>query len=213
MPRIVDYPSLTQSLQDFSHRADLAPFFDYYIQLGELRIYRDILTQNFGQGIRAMEASISGSITNGVVPVPADFLALKSMQVIDSGGNVQTLEWKDAQWIYSAYPNRQGSGLPANVARDGANFVFGPFPDAGYAVSGTYYQQALGLTTSNPTTWMVTNAPDLLLAACMLTLQPFLLDDSKTSVWNALYTAALAAVLGQDSGEKWSPATMQIEPG
>lgn len=101
--RISDYPSLAQALQDFSHRVDIANFQDYFIQFGELKIYRDIFSQNMGNGVQWMEAPLSGNInaTTGTLTVPTDFLALKDAQVTDGNGSVFTLIFKDPQWIYT----------------------------------------------------------------------------------------------------------------
>src|SRR6185437_218755 len=128
--RIIDYPSLVQALADFSHRSDLGQFYQYFTQFGELKIYRDIFAGNLGNGIRWIEQPLTGNIdaVTGFVSVPAGYLSLKDFQVTDDNGNQGTLILTDAQYIYTAYPIRQPDGIPAYVARDGQNFVFGPFP-------------------------------------------------------------------------------------
>lgn len=213
MATIIDFPSLSQAIQDWTHRSDLAPFTDQFVQWGENDIYRDILLNNYGQGTRSMEASLTGTLTNGTLVVPSDYIALLDMQVVDNGGGVNTVYLKDPQWIYDRYPMRQAQGLPKYVARDGANFVFGPYPDSGYSITGTYYQRAAALSQSNPVTWLVTLAPDLMLAASMKAVQPFLLDTEKTAAWESMYNAKLAGLIAYDTAEKWSAATMQVQIG
>lgn len=213
MATIVDFSSLSQAIQDWTHRSDLAPFTDNFIQWGENDIYRDILLNNFGQGTRSMEATLTGIMINGSVAVPADYIALKAAQVVDNGGGVNTLYLKDPQWIYDRYPMRQAQGLPKYIARDAAAFVFGPYPDSGYSLTGTYYQRGAALSQTNPTTWLVTLASDLMLAAAMRAVQPFLLDSEKSAVWDGIYNTKLAGLIAYDTAEKWAAATMQVQVG
>jgi hypothetical protein len=210
--RIQDYPTLAQALQDFQHRIDIANFQDYFIQFGELKIYRDIFSQNMGNGVQWMETIISGAVdpNTGFYPVPSGYLSLKDMQVSDGSGNTWTLIYKDPQWVYARYPVRQASGVPAYVARDGQNFVFGPFPDDGYAITGTYYMQSAPLTSFNPTTWMTTICPELLFASCMVELQPFLKDQAGSDMWGTMYTSKLEGLLSLDKADRLSAGTMAV---
>jgi hypothetical protein len=208
--RIIDYPSLAQALQDFSHRVDIANFQDYFIQFGELRIYRDIFSQNMGNGVQWMEATLTGNInaTTGTLAVPSGYLALKDAQVTDGNGAVFTLIYKDPQWIYTKYPIRQPEGLPAYIARDATNFVFGCFPGDAYAVSGTYYVQSPAISKTNPTTWMTSICPELLFASCMVELQPFLKDSEGAEMWEAQYDSKLLGLIDLDKSERLAAGAM-----
>ena len=211
--RIVDYPSLAQALQDFSHRIDVANFQNYFIQFGELRIYRDVFSRNMGNGVQWMEATLAGSMDpgTGFMPVPAGYLALKDAQVTDGNSDIFTLLYKDPQWIYANYPVRQPTGLPGYMARDATNFVFGPFPDFGYAVSGTYYLQSNPISLSNPTTWMTTYCPELLFAACMVEMQPFLRDADGKEMWEDQYEAKLVGLIDLDKSERLAAGAMATD--
>lgn len=211
---IFDYFTLAQALQDFSHRSDIANYQDYYIQQGETRIYRDIFTENIGNGVKWLERGFAGNTSQGTgTPLPLGYLALKTMQVVDGYGNITTLLYKDAQWVYTNYPLRQQQQMPAYVAREGQQFIFGPAPDTVYTLTGTYYAQSAALTALNPTTWMTTICPDLLLAACMIELQPFLKDSKALKTWQAIYATKLNALVNLDQSERVSAGTMSIETG
>lgn len=90
-------------------------------------------------------------------------------------------------------------------------FIFGPFPDGGYQVAGTYYQAIPALNSGNTTNWVVLNAPMMLLEACMTQAGKFLEDDQMIGRWNGNYTASLKALVDQDKAERWSQATLQVE--
>lgn len=208
---VYDYFTLIQAVIDFSHRSDIAGYMDYYVQQAETRIYRDMFAQNMGNGVKWLEQPISATIANGVAPIPAGYFALKTMQITSGVGLLQTLLYKDPQWIYANYSVRQPSGVPAYVARDGTNFIFGPYPDSAYALSGTYYGQTTPISASNALTWMTTYCPDLLLASCMLELQPFLKDSAALQTWTDLYTEKMAALVNLDQSERFAPGVLAME--
>lgn len=119
MPTIVDYPSLVQSIADFTHRSDLTAYVDYFIQGAQEKINKDIADENDGNFIRAQEAAFpTMAIAAGVIQVPTDWLGAKTLRILDQTGAAFTLIIKDPQWIYTNYPLRTAQGLPAYVARD-----------------------------------------------------------------------------------------------
>jgi hypothetical protein len=149
---IVDYPSLTQSIMDFLHRADVAAglYTDYFIQGAQEKIEADVFTENWGNGVQWMENAYPATpITNGVAPVPSDWIAPKVMTVSDGSGDIFTLIFKAAAWIYDEYPIRQPEGLPAYIARDTSSTS--SFP--------TYSNYLNFTATAGQTVFSTANAP------------------------------------------------------
>ena len=215
MAVITNYATLVQSIIDFTHRGDLAPFVDYFIQGAQEQINNDIIDRNEGNGIRYMEAPFSGTIdgTTGQADIPTDWLTPKDMQVIQGSGQIGTLSFKSTAWMYANYFTRQPAGLPAYIARESSHFIFGPFPDSAYDLQGTYFSTAPLLTSGASTNWMVTNAPLVLQAACMMKAALFLRDTDLLKTWGAIYEGLLQPLVDRDKSERWSAATMQIEQG
>lgn len=200
---IYDYASLKQAVQDWNARSDIANYIDYFIQRAEQTVYNDIFAMNKGAGVKPMEATLAGTIANGVLALPTGYMALK-YALISSSGNTWQMERRNAEFIYTQYPNRQASGMPQYIARDGRNFVFGPSPDSAYAVSGVYWQKAGQLTTTNTVTWMVTYIPLILLAACNKAIAAFNKDTDAVQWWDADYKEQLASFLLADRAEEQS---------
>lgn len=199
MPQVKDYDSLTQAIIDFTHRPNIGTYADYFIQDAEDRIYRTVLAENQGRGLVWMEATLTATIdgTTGYAPVPSDYVGLKAAQVTASGGTYD-LKMRAAQWIYARYPIRSASNPPSFIAREGVNFIFGPFPDGAYAISGTYYQRATALSSSNPTTWMTTNIPLTLLAGAMIAAAKFLKDEAMLQGYTQEFTARITEIIAAD---------------
>lgn len=145
MPTVVDYASLTQAILDYTHRATLSAYTDYFIQAAQEEITNDIFEQNFGQGIRFMENTYPPTaISNGVAPVPSDWLAPKDFTLLDFSGNEYDLEFKDPQWIYGRYSTRSPQGIPAYIGRDSGS---GSFDTSDYlTISASSNQTVFPLT-------------------------------------------------------------------
>lgn len=214
MPTIVDYASLVQAVTDFSHRSDLAASVDYFIQGAQKDINDDIFERNEGSGIRYMEVALTAANidTNGHFAVPTDYLALKDMEIA-SGQQWSTLSERSLAWIYDNYATRAPTGLPAYVAREGSNFIFGPYPDSAYAIQGTYYAEAALLSSGATTNWMVLKIPLLLLAAVMRKAHIFIKDPSFLQVWDSEYQTGIQKLVDRDKSERWNSSTMAVELG
>src|SRR6185312_6758403 len=214
MPRIADYTSLCQAIQDFSHRPSINQYADYFVQGGENRIYRRLLALNAGNGLEWMEQTLTGTIdaTAGTMAIPSDYFSLENANVVTSQGTYELVA-KEPGWIFSRYPARVASGIPAYIARQGSNFIFGPFPDDAYSITGTYYGRGAPLTTSNPTTWMTTNITDTLLAACMIEVSKFLKDGEAEQEWKATLDERLTDICIADKASRYSGGTLVMDTG
>lgn len=144
---ITDYASLSQAILDWSHRANLASYTDYFIQNAQNEIERAIPDLNFGNYIAPQEVSYGPfAIANGVAPVPADWLGPKVLLVNDIQGNQSPLSFKSAAWIYDAYPQRQAQGPPSYAARD--------------VWQSTYAQPQTFTATANQTAFTLSTVPN-----------------------------------------------------
>lgn len=102
------------------------------------------------------------------------------------------------------------TGSPASLS---SQFIFGPYPDSDYTVLGTYYASAPLLSLTTTTNWMVLNAPELLLAACMVQAATFLKDLQMLQMWGQDYATRLSGLVNADKAERWAASTMSIDIG
>ena len=94
--------------------------------------------------------------------------------------------------------------MPAFIAREGDNFVFGPFPDSDYTLAGIYYAKLTALSTSNETNWFTTNAADLLLYGALAASAGYIGNDGRVELWERMYESARQGVVDQEEREKFS---------
>jgi len=197
---ITNYAELQASVQDWLHRSDLVAITPDLIKLGELRIFRQVRC-------RAMETALSGTIANGVLALPSDYLDLKFAYI--DASPVSKLDRASASQIYEQYPFRSSDGLPKMIAREGTNFIFGPYPNSGYTVKGIYYAKPASIQTS--VNAVFTDYPDLYLFAALCEAAPYIKDDPRTQLWETKYAAILDQLTSEDADEYGSGAGMAVK--
>lgn len=195
---ITTYAQLQTAVANWVHRADLTSMIPDFITLGELRIFREVRC-------RVMEATLSGTIASGVVALPSDYLELKLAYL--NGAPKHKLTGASASQIYDKYPLRASDGIPVLIGREGSNFIFGPYPDSTYTLSGTYYAQPTSIATSANALFLAN--PDLYLFAALCESAPYTKSDN-AAVWEAKYASIVANLERESSTEEGSGGGMRI---
>lgn len=201
---INSYATLQTSIASFLHRSDMTDIIKELISDAEFRIANELR-------IRAMEASFSSAIASGVVALPSGFLEWQFLYIDDT--SAQKLERKDAEWIYTNYPTRSGSGKPVFFAREGDNVIFGPYPGSAYTVKGRYYKKLDALSDSNTSNWFITNAPDLLRYGALCEAAPYMHDDQRVGLWEQKYQQVKQRIERTERREKTAGSLINMRAG
>lgn len=185
---ISNYAELQTAVSNWLHRSDLGSVLPDLILLGEKRIFREIR-------IRDMETAINSTISSGVIAVPSDYLDLKFAYI--DGNPTQQLQRATASQVYTNYPVRASGAKPRLIAREGANFIFGPYPDADYTVKGIYYAEPTSIqSTANA---VFTANPDLYLYASLVEAAKYINDEQRLALWDSFYQEAKNLVNMQEN--------------
>lgn len=191
-------------MEDYLARSELSTWVPNFLQNSQKKLYRSLR-------IRPMETALSVQIASGVAALPADYLDLKYAYINSSP--VRFLKRSTPEQIYTDYPTRSSSGCPQLIAREAENFIFGPYPDSTYTVTGIYYKQLDLLSDSNTTNWFTTNAPEVLLYGALLEAQPFIMNDGRIAVWQSMFNEAVDTINSQERREKYSGSAPRIRAG
>jgi hypothetical protein len=159
------------------------------IENGEKRIFREIR-------VPEMETSLSATIASGVITVPSDYVELRFAYV--DGNPTQYLQMVPVSYIYDRYPTRGSSGKPIVMARDGSNFIFGPYPDSDYTIKGTYFKRPVEIADTT-TPLLISKYSDLYLFASLIETEPLLGRNERMALWEAKYRMVKEAVNGEGS--------------
>lgn len=196
---ISNYAELQTAVANWTHRSDLGSIIPDLIRVGELRIFREVRC-------REMESALSGTIASGVLAVPADFLELKAAY-IDASPSCK-LGSASLSQIYETYPLRSAAGKPQLIAREGDNFIFGPYPDANYDVSGIYYAEPTSIQTSANDLFVA--YPDLYLFAALCEAAPYIKDTETIALLESKYAFIVNQIRSKDRLEAYSGGGLRV---
>lgn len=185
---VSNYSELQTAVANWLHRSDLGTVIPDLILFGEKRIFREIR-------VRDMETALNSTIASGVIAVPSDYLDLKFAYV--DGNPTQQLQRATASQVYNEYPLRTSTAKPRLIAREGSNFIFGPYPDSAYTIKGIYYAEPTSIqSTSNAV--FVAN-PDLYLFASLVEAAKYINDQQRLALWEEQYQQAKMLVQKQET--------------
>lgn len=133
-----------------------------FVRAAEQRVYNEVElpATNYNQ-----TSTLTAS--NRFVSIPAAFISVNEVQVVDSGVNYY-LEPKDVSYIRAAFPNPTTTGRPEYYAvYDEDTLILGPTPDSAYGVELHYFGYPTSIVTAN-TTWLSDNYDQVLLYATLI---------------------------------------------
>jgi hypothetical protein len=136
-----------------------------FILMTENRILRDIDLEVFRQ-------SDLGSLTAGnkYLTMPPDILTHRYMLIKDTTTNEDTfLDFRDVSYVKEYWEDDTETGKPKYYAVwNETTFIVAPTPAQNYQVELGYIRKPAQLSSSTPTTWLSTNAPEVLLYGCLV---------------------------------------------
>ena len=167
------YTTLKSAIQDYTQNTESTFVADLgtMIQQAEDRIVKSVELPNFRK-------NVTGSLTSGnqYLTAPDDYLYPFSLAVLDSESDYSYLLNTDVSFIREAYPSASTTGVPKHYAQfDDNSFIVGPTPNANLNVELHYYYVPESITAaSSGTTWIGTNAPELLLYGSLVEAYTFM---------------------------------------
>ena len=135
-----------------------------FITMAENRILRDI-------DLDVFKLEVAGSLTSGnrFLTAPSVILTHRYMILTSVGGDQIFLDFRDTSFMKEYWPDGSETGVPKYYSVwDQNTFYVAPTPDASYTVELGYIYRPAQLSSSNTTTWVSVNAPEVLLYACLI---------------------------------------------
>lgn len=199
MAVIASYTNLLTEVANWLARSDLTSDIPGFVQNWEEEFYND--SENWGAW---METALNVTITNGVAALPNDYLGLKVAYI--SGAMDKPLKRISLEQLYMRYPRASTGGSPGFIARNGANFEFGPNGASG-TLAGTYFAKpALLRNVGGGANYLITNEPHLCLYGSMAQAELFTKNDARNLTWAPKYDRALVAYRMRMNREEYSGA-------
>lgn len=96
------------------------------------------------------------------------------------------------EYMRNYWPNPTQEEVPKFYGDyDFDHWFIAPTPDDNYAIEILYYEKIQPLDATNQTNWFTINAPQAMLYGTLLQAMPFLKNDSRVQLWQALYDRAI----------------------
>lgn len=185
---IVDYSSLQTAVANYLHRSDLTAIIPDFISLAEAKLSRRLR-------LRAMEQSVSATISGNSTALPAGFREVRSLYIND-GSNSYRLEYKTPE---QRIPYLQ-SGRVNAFTIIGSDIHWLPQPNGTLTYTLNYYEGFDPLEDGQ--NWLILNAPDVYLYATLLEAAPYMKGDNRIETWNTLMEGAIGDLLTEDRSSR-----------
>jgi len=195
-----DYTSLKTEIGDWLARSDLTSYVDTFIDFGEAWLNRKLR-------LRAMQTTSDLTIDSGSIAEPTGLIRARRIYI--DGSTKSKLDYMTPEQFHNVYAGSE-TGKPKIFTIEGNNILFAPSPDTTYTGKILYYKAFNALDDSNTTNWLLTNHPDLYLAACCFPAETFIMNDPRIALWKSYAEQVVNDLNNQDSDGEHSGATLQV---
>jgi len=166
------YTTLKSAIQDYTQNTEttFVNNLAVIITQAEQRIIKSVELPNFRKNVTGFL-----STGNQYLSTPSDYLYPYSLAII-IGNNYTYLLNTDVSFIREAYPLVTETGNPKHYAQfDDNTFIVGPTPNADLTAELHYFYIPQSISASSDgTSWLGTNAPELLLYGSLIEAYTFM---------------------------------------
>lgn len=198
---ITTYAELKSAIQDFLNRDDLSATVDTFIDLAEARMQREIRHYK-------MEAITQLTATTQYTTLPSDFLQPIRLSVNSTGRALEAVSRENLQ--DRRYATNDTAQEPRFYGITDGQLELYPTPSESFAIDTLYYQKITPLDGTNTSNWLLEDAPDAYLYGALIHSAPYLADDPRTTIWAALYQAAVDSLHKSSEDTKWGGAGLNL---
>jgi hypothetical protein len=184
----MNYGELKSTLTAWSKRADLAAVLPSIVLLSQERMNRDLLLAGM-----IASSTLTTTAGNESVALPSGWLKGLSLDIEGAG-----LEYRTSEELRSMFPDAY-SGRPSVYTVEGSNLILGPKPDTVYNIRARYYQKLLPFTSDASTDYVLTNHSSVYLAAGMVEIALYTMDDQLAAFWEPRYQSFVRDANKSDS--------------
>lgn len=192
---VMTYDSLVENVQSYLERTDTATLdkIPLFIMLAE----QIIASQIKFLGNLTVQASTM-TLNANVIDKPARWHKTVSMNITVAGKR-QPVLLRKYEYLREYWPNPTTNGVPKFYCDyDYTHWMVAPTPDDDYVFEVLYYERLQPLDSSNQVNWFTIYAPQALLYGTLLQAMPFLKNDDRVPLWQAMYQQSMDVLVAED---------------
>ena len=189
------YDSLVENIQSYLERSDAATIekIPLFIMLAEQTIASQI---KFLGNLTVQTSTMTAG--QNVIDKPARWHKTVSMNITVAGRRRPVLIRK-YEYMREYWPDPASTDVPKFYCDyDYTHWLVAPTPDQDYDFEVLYYERLQPLDSSNQTNWFTIYAPQALLYGSLLQAMPFLKNDERVQLWQAMYQQAMDVLVAED---------------
>ncbi len=188
------YSSLKTTVQDWSHRNDVANRMDEFILIAEQEMFNNRIEP---LEVREQEfrTELDTGTTTRFLPLPTGFNSFRRILIDDKTTDSDQFELKFL--TPEVLPISSRSGMPRYFTVT-SQIEFDRVPDAIYNIDMQYFGTPTPLSDANPTNDILTNYPTIYLAGCLWALYRWAKDNESALV---AYDDFIGAIRGANKAD------------
>ena len=191
------YAELQTQIAAWLHRKDLTAQIPTFIALAESRMHADVHSRE-----TEAVASLTASANVPTIALPDDLYEMRRVRLLGIWPRVLGY-----QPLETLLQGREDGAAPCHFTVIGSSLQLAPVPDKNYGVEIIYQRRIEALSNTTTTNILLQRWPDLYLYGALACAQPFLQDDARGQVHEALYQRAVAQV---NAPSRHSGAPLQV---
>ncbi len=155
--------------------------------------------------VAEMEATSTGTSTNGVLALPTDFIAWRRVEASPYG----SLAFQEPNFLASQYPNGGEGPFPKFFTIQGSTMTI--YPTYTGEISLDYYQKIPALSDSSTSNWLLAAHPDIYLFMTASELYAFAKNYEEAQVWNQRGMTAVEELTAFDKFRRYSRISARVK--
>jgi hypothetical protein len=189
------YDGLKTTVADYLARDDLTAQIPDFIKLAEARHRREIRYLDMIRRVRT-------NMSTQYIKLPQRFLQMRELRLFEDDEDF-TLEAVTPARMTEMRSRYGGRGYRPRYYAVHEELSFDVVPEKTYLLEMVYYAffPALDATT-NTTNLMLQKHPDVYLYGALMAAEPFLQNDERLQVWDALYKSAVEGIKISDARKR-----------
>jgi hypothetical protein len=192
---VMTYDSLVADVATYLERTDIATLekIPTFVMLAEQIIASQI---KFLGNLTVQTSQMTAD--DPVINKPARWRKTVSMNITVDGKR-QPVLLRRYEYLREYWPDPTNTDVPKFYTDyDFTHWMVAPTPDVAYNFEVLYYERVQPLDSSNQTNWFTQYAPQALLYGSLLQAMPFLKNDSRVQLWQAMYKQAMDVLTAED---------------
>lgn len=180
-----NYSELQDEILDYAERPDQSSKVAGFIQLAEAKLNREL-------PITETDATLTGTTDSRRIDISSLSLVEPiSLHIVNNGDEEKVTKRNDGNILYL-----ETSGRPQEWGIDGTNIDFDRPCDQAYSFRFRY-QERFALSDANPTNWLLTNHPDVYLAASLAWGAAYSEGFNVSAAWQVMLEKELPSIANE----------------